>query len=197
MLEFSRHVLEALRQPLEEGRVVIARAARTAVFPARFMLVAAMNPCPCGFLGDDRRECRCTPQQVARYRHRLSGPVRDRIDLTVEIPALAPELLTGGAAGEPSGAVRTRVAAARDRQRDRFLDDGSRTNSDASSAALARVCTLDRAGERLLDTAVRRLTLSARGYDRVRKVARTIADLAAAERIEADHVAEALQFRVP
>src|SRR5205823_4361758 len=112
MLEFSRHVLEVLRQPLEEGLVVIARAARTATFPARFMLVGAMNPCPCGFLGDPTRDCRCTPPQIARYRDRLSGPLRDRLDLTVDVPAVPPDALVDGDAGEPSSMVRRRVIAA-------------------------------------------------------------------------------------
>ncbi len=116
MLEFSRHVLEVLRQPLEEGRSTVARAARTAVFPARFMLVGAMNPCPCGFAGDPLRECRCTPLQIARYRDRLSGPLRDRLDLTVEVPALPPEIARRRGGGESSAAVRARVVAARERQ---------------------------------------------------------------------------------
>src|SRR5712691_5005348 len=122
MLEFSRHVLEVLRQPLEEGHVTIARAVRTATFPARFMLVGAMNPCPCGYLGDPHRECRCTPQHIARYRDRLSGPLRDRLDLTVEVPALPPDVLGPGPAGEASEPVRQRVAAARQRQQQRYAN---------------------------------------------------------------------------
>ena len=140
MLEFSRHVLEVLRQPLEEGRVTIARAARTAVFPARFMLVGAMNPCPCGFAGDTRRECRCTPQQLARYRDRLSGPLRDRLDLTVEVPALPLEALSGGGAGEPSAAVRGRVVAARARQVARQAGDGIATNAELTPGLMAKHC---------------------------------------------------------
>ena len=151
LLEFSRHVLEVLRQPLEEGRVAIARAARTAVFPARFMLVAAMNPCPCGFNGDLQRECRCTPQQIARYRERLSGPLRDRLDLFVEVPALPVSALTAGEAGEASAAVRARVVAARRRQQARYADDGLRTNTELTPALMARYCGLDRPGVRLLD----------------------------------------------
>jgi magnesium chelatase family protein len=195
MLEFNRHVLEVLRQPLEEGRVTIARAARTAVFPSRFMLVAAMNPCPCGFLGDPHRECRCTPQQVARYRGRLSGPLRDRLDLTVEVPALPPSALAAGS-GEPSQSVRARVMLARERQRDRQIASGVRTNAELTSALLAQLCPLDSRAARLLDAAVARMALSARAFDRVRKVARTIADLEGAVDISADHVAEALQFRM-
>jgi magnesium chelatase family protein len=196
MLEFSRHVLEVLRQPLEEGHVTIARAARTAVFPARFMLVGAMNPCPCGFLGDTVRECRCTPQQIARYRDRLSGPLRDRLDLTVDVPALPPTALSTAAGGESSPIVRARVVAARHRQLERYADDGIRTNTELTPAQMGRYCALDANGRRLLDSALVRMQLSARGYDRVRKVARTIADMAGDERIAADHLAEALQFRM-
>jgi magnesium chelatase family protein len=196
MLEFSRHVLEVLRQPLEERTVTISRAARTAVFPARFMLVGAMNPCPCGYLGDALRECRCTPQQVARYRDKLSGPLRDRLDLSVEVPALPPDALTADASGEPSASVRARVIAAREIQCARYMHDGIRTNTDLTSPLLKRYCPLDRAGMRVLNAAVTRLSLSARAYDRVRKVARTIADLEGAESISADHLAEALQYRL-
>jgi magnesium chelatase family protein len=196
MLEFSRHVLEVLRQPLEERAVTIARAARTAVFPARFMLVGAMNPCPCGYLGDAVRECRCTPQQVSRYREKLSGPLRDRLDLSVEVPALPPEALTGDANGEPSAQVRARVVAARELQRLRYSEDGIRANADLTTQLMARYCSLDRAAVRVLNNAVTRLSLSARAYDRVRKVARTIADLDGTTAISADHLAEALQFRL-
>ena len=197
MPEFSRHVLEALRQPLEEGSVTVARAARTDVFPARFMLVGAMNPCPCGYLGDHVRPCRCTPQQIDRYRARLSGPLRDRMDLTVEVPALAPDVLADVAPGEGSPDVRARVVAARERQWQRYGPDGLRTNTDLTPSLMARYCTLDRGAARLLAAAAAKMALSARGYDRVRKVARTIADLAGADGIMVDHVAEALQFRMP
>jgi magnesium chelatase family protein len=196
MLEFSRHVLEVLRQPLEEGRVTVARAARTAVFPARFVLVGAMNPCPCGFAGDPVRECRCTPQQVAKYRDRLSGPLRDRLDLTVEVPALPAEALADRALGESSAAVAARVVAARERQRARYVSDGFRTNAELTPALMARYCACDGRGQTLLNSAAARLGLSARAYDRVRKVARTIADLAGDESTSADHLAEALQFRM-
>jgi magnesium chelatase family protein len=196
MLEFSRHVLEVLRQPLEEGRVAVARAARTAVFPARFMLVGAMNPCPCGFAGDPSRECRCPPQVMARYRDRLSGPLRDRLDLTVEVPALPLDALSSDAGGESSADVRARVVSARRRQAARYAEDGVFTNSELTSALMVRYCAIDRDAQRVLRSAMARLSLSARGYDRVRKVGRTIADLAGDERVGADHIAEALQFRM-
>jgi magnesium chelatase family protein len=224
MLEFTRHVLEVLRQPLEDGSVIVARAARTAVFPARFVLVGAMNPCPCGFATDPARECRCTPQQMARYRSRLSGPLRDRLDLTVDVPALPPDVLVALGApspgpargsgrdpsapaalessvgrattGESSVTVRERVVRARDRQSARYASDGLRTNAELTPTLMARHCGTDAAGRRLLESAVTRLMLSARGYDRVHKVARTIADLEGAENIHADHIAEALQFRM-
>jgi magnesium chelatase family protein len=196
MPEFNRSVLEVLRQPLEEGRVTIARAARTAVFPARFVLVAAMNPCPCGFLGDERRPCHCTPMQIARYRGRLSGPLRDRIDLIVDVPAVPVSAITDGAAGEPSAAVRGRVHAARTIQQARFGADGPRTNAALRGSTTAALCRPDPAGRALLRTAVERLGLSARGYDRVLKVGRTIADLAGSPGVAAEHVAEALQYRL-
>ncbi len=196
MPEFSRHVLEVLRQPLEEGKVTIARAARAAVFPARFVLVGAMNPCPCGFSGDPQHECRCTPPEIARYGARLSGPLRDRFDLTVDVPAIPPDVLGVSEGGESSSAIRARVVAARTRQRARYAADGLRANAELTPAVLDRDCRLDRAGLQLLNAAVTSLGLTARGYDRVRKVARTIADLAEAEAISADHVAEALTFRM-
>ncbi|HUR35855.1 MAG TPA: YifB family Mg chelatase-like AAA ATPase [Vicinamibacterales bacterium] len=195
MLEFARGALEVLRQPLEEGFVTIARAARSAVFPARFVLVGAMNPCPCGFAGDAIRECRCTPQQVARYTSRLSGPLRDRLDLTVDVPRLPPEMLGASTLAESSATIRQRVMAARERQRLRAAGAGASTNGALASADLRRSCALDAASLRLLRSAAERFGLSARGFDRVRRVARTIADLAACDEIAVDHVAEALQFR--
>ncbi len=196
MPEFDRRVLEVLRQPLEEGRVTIARAARTAVFPARFVLVAAMNPCPCGFSGDDRRACRCTPAQISRYRGRLSGPLRDRIDLIVEVPAVPVSAIAEAAPGEESAVVRERVCAARDRQQTRRPETGARTNAELRGRHATQICRPDGEGRDLLKRAVERFGLSARGYDRVLKVARTIADLCAAERVGGQHVAEALQYRL-
>jgi magnesium chelatase family protein len=195
MPEFSRHVLDVLRQPLEEGRITVARAARTVSFPARFVLVAAMNPCPCGFRGDPKRVCRCTPQQIARYRGRLSGPLLDRLDLVVEVQPVAVADLTGGPTGEPSGDVRRRVLAARERQLAR-PGRASRLNANLQGRSFDRACALDAAGQRLLERSAERLHLSARGFHRVLKVARTIADLAAAPQIAAEHVAEAVQYRI-
>jgi magnesium chelatase family protein len=195
--EFARHVLNALRQPLEEGTIRIARAAHTAVFPARFMLVAAMNPCPCGFQGDERRACRCTPQAIDRYRGRLSGPLRDRIDLGVWVPAVPFAALTEAAPGESSARVRQRVRAARDRQWARHGPAAaSPTNARLEGLALARHCSLDPSGVGVLDAASRRFHLSARSCHRLLRVARTIADLADAERIGVEHLAEAVQFRL-
>ena len=196
MPEFDRRVLEVLRQPLEDGCVTIARAARAAVFPARFVLVAAMNPCPCGFLGDERRPCRCTPQQVARYRGRLSGPLRDRLDLIVDVPAVPVSAITEDARGESSALVHERVRAAREVQQTRYGVDGPRTNAALRGSRVATLCRPDPAGRVLLRTAIDRLGLSARGYDRVLKVGRTIADLAGSPGVTAEHVAEALQYRM-
>jgi magnesium chelatase family protein len=160
---FDRRVLEVLGQPLEEGRVTIARAARTAVFPARFVLVAAMNPCPCGFAGDDRRPCRCTPAQISRYRGKLSGPLRDRIDLIVDVPAVPVGVIAESASGEESAVVRERVCAARARQQSRLPDSGARTNAGLRGRPATRLCRPDDAGRNLLKRAVERFGLSARG----------------------------------
>lgn len=196
MPEFDRRVLEVLRQPLEEGRVTIARAARTAVFPARFVLIAAMNPCPCGFFGDELRACRCTPAAVTQYRGRLSGPLRDRIDLIVEVPAVPIAAIADAVPGEPSASVRARVLAARHAQRVRYGTHGPRTNAELRGGAVSLHCQPGTKGRDLLLTAANRLGLTARGYDRLLKVARTIADLTGAERVEREHVAEALQYRL-
>jgi magnesium chelatase family protein len=193
MPEFSRHVLEVLRQPIEEGAVRIARAARTVTFPARFMLVGAMNPCPCGFYGDAVRVCRCTPQQIARYAARLSGPLRDRIDLTVPVAAMPARELTAATGGEPSAAIRARVVSCRERQQAR--DGAGVLNARLQGRRLRAATTLAGDAARMFEAALTRLTLTARGHDRVLRVARTIADLAGSDRIEADHLGEALQFR--
>jgi magnesium chelatase family protein len=191
MPEFSRHALEVLRQPLEEGVVRIARAARTATFPAAFMLVGAMNPCPCGYAGAAGRLCRCTPQQVDRYSSRLSGPLRDRIDLTVAVAALPPRELQEEADGESSAAIRERVVSARGRQ---LARDGV-LNARLDGRRLRRRVRVNGAARTLVEQALTKLSLSARGFDRFLRVARTIADLSASEEVEAEHLAEALQFR--
>jgi magnesium chelatase family protein len=193
--EFRRDVLEALREPLETGRVTIARAAGSLTFPARVQLVAASNPCPCGFLGDARRECRCTPPEVHRYRGRLSGPLLDRIDLQIEVPPVPYRDLARTDSGESSAAVAKRVAAARERQAQRLAGSGRRTNSELLPREVRRWCSPDREGDRLLELAVSRLALSARAVHRVLKVARTIADLEGADAVLARHVAEAIAYR--
>jgi magnesium chelatase family protein len=190
--EFDRRVLEVLREPLESGRIHISRAARQAQFPARFQLIAAMNPCPCGYLGDPQGRCRCTSDQVARYRARISGPLLDRIDLQLEVPRLAAERLTertGGA--EPSAAVRVRVEAARTRQMAR----AGVTNAALETGALEQHCALDEQGRQIITRAMQRLSLSGRAYHRILKVARTIADLAGSEAIGVAHLSEAIGYR--
>ena len=191
MPEFSRHVLEVLRQPLEEGSVRIARAARTSTFPASFMLIGAMNPCPCGFAGDELRPCRCTPQQIDRYVSRLSGPLRDRIDLSVSVRAVPPRDLHEESGAESSTSIRARVVAARERQLSR---DGV-LSARLEGRALRLCVRLDQPARRLLDKAIIKLALSARGFDRVLRVARTIADLDDSDAVSADHLGESLQFR--
>jgi magnesium chelatase family protein len=192
--EFARTGLEALREPLETGVVTISRAARQAVFPARFQLVAAMNPCPCGYQGAfaaTGKTCRCTPDAVARYQTRLSGPLLDRIDMQVEVPAVPGEQLLAGADGEASATVAARVAAARQRQ----LQRQGTPNAALDAGRIDAMCTLDAATSRLAQVAAQRLGWSGRGLHRALKVARTIADLAGAERIGTAHLAEALQLR--
>lgn len=189
--EFDRKVLEVLREPLESGKVTISRASRQADYPAEFQLVAAMNPCPCGFLGDPRGRCRCTPDQVARYRGKLSGPLLDRIDLQLDVPALREEEITMATPGEASASVRERVIAARARQMRRQ----GRANARLVGKELEQFCPLDGSAQALLKQAIARLGLSARAYHRVLKVARSIADLAGLEEIGAAHVAEAVQYR--
>ena len=193
MPEFDRRVLEALRQPIEEGRITVSRALRSLAFPARFVLVAAMNPCPCGYLGDPRRACKCTPQQTARYHNRLSGPLRDRIDLIVEVESVPITQLTEGPAGESSAAVRARVLAARERQLARR--SRARVNASLTGPELKKFAPLDAAGRRLLERSAERLHMSARAFHRVIRVSRTIADLAGVDAIALEHLGEALQYR--
>jgi magnesium chelatase family protein len=189
--EFDRDVLEALREPLETGRVSISRAARQALFPARFQLIAAMNPCPCGHCGDRSGRCRCTPERIARYRGRISGPLADRIDLKLEVPAPREAELVAPVAGESSATIRSRVEAARKLQ----IGRQAQPNALLGTKDIDRYCETDREGDQLLRHALARLLLSARGYHRVLRVARTIADLAGKSAIAAEHIAEAIQYR--
>jgi magnesium chelatase family protein len=191
--EFDRRVLEVLREPLENGHITISRAARQADFPARFQLVAAMNPCPCGYLGDPQGRCRCTADQVARYRGRISGPLLDRIDMHLEVPRLSPAELSGppDPAAETSVQVRERVQRAREQQ----IARAGCPNHALQGRDLERVCALDDAGRRLMEQAMQRLGLSARAFHRVLKVARTIADLAGEQAIGVRHLSEAIGFR--
>ncbi|MGA3007999.1 MAG: YifB family Mg chelatase-like AAA ATPase [Opitutaceae bacterium] len=193
--EFKRSALEVLRQPLEDGQVSISRSAGKVTLPCSFMLVAAMNPCPCGYLGDVRHSCRCSPVQIQRYRARISGPLLDRIDLHIEAPALSLTELRAEKPGEPSSALRARVQAARDRQRTRFAGTKVPCNARMTQTQLRKHCALDSTLGDLLQQAMEQLSLSARAYDRILKVARTIADLASAETIEAPHLLEAIQYR--
>ncbi|HNQ04726.1 MAG TPA: YifB family Mg chelatase-like AAA ATPase [Thiobacillaceae bacterium] len=189
--EFSRQALEVLREPLENGRITISRAARQSDFPARFQLVAAMNPCPCGYLGHPSGRCRCTPEQVARYRSRLSGPLLDRIDLHIEVPALPEAELTQAGAGEASMPTRARVSRAREAQ----VRRQGKPNAHLAGREVDLHCRAETAALELLKQAIRRLDLSARGYHRILRVARSIADLAGAETLSPAHVAEAVQYR--
>jgi magnesium chelatase family protein len=196
LAEFRRDTLEVMRQPMEDGLVTIARVTRTVTFPSRFTLAAALNPCPCGFFNDAHHDCLCSPLQISRYLAKISGPLLDRIDLQVEVPALSPEEIASTELGEPSAAIRDRVDAARAIQRERFRRSSAvQCNGDMTTRLMRRHCELDAPARRILEQALRRLGLSARAYDRVLKVARTIADLAGAERIESAHVAEAVQYR--
>ena len=189
--EFHRDVLEALREPLEEGRVVISRATGTTTFPANFMLVAAMNPCPCGFYGDPKRECRCSPNMITKYRNRISGPLLDRIDIHIEVPAVKYKEMAGEATGETSERVRQRVAVARAVQRDRL----GHANARLAPKEMKQHCRLDADCQELLKMAMTELNLSARAYDRILKVSRTIADLDSAPAIQSQHISEAIQYR--
>ena len=194
--EFQRSVLEVMRQPLEDGEVTIARAAASVTYPCRFMLVAAMNPCPCGYQTDPKRECRCSPTQITRYRSKISGPLLDRIDIHVEVPSIAYEQLTQLEKGESSSCIRKRVVRARKIQQERYKDQPStHCNANMRSKSLHQVCKMDPAAEQILRTAMADLNFSARAYDRILKVARTIADLDTADIILPQHISEAIQYR--
>jgi magnesium chelatase family protein len=195
--EFDRSVLEVLRQPLEDQKVTISRASMSLTFPASFMLAAAMNPCPCGFWNDPTRECRCSPLQIQRYVGRISGPLLDRIDIHIDVPAVKFRDLRGDAPPETDGSdtIRGRVIAARDRQRVRLEAEKIFSNSAMTPRMIRRYCTIDSASEQMLERAMTRLGLSARAYDRILKVSRTIADLEGSEEIRSAHVAEAVGYR--
>ncbi|MGB3329937.1 MAG: YifB family Mg chelatase-like AAA ATPase [Thermomicrobiales bacterium] len=193
--EFSTQTIEVLRQPLEDRRVTIARASGTIAFPANVTLVAAMNPCPCGFFGDPVRECRCSASAVTRYQKRISGPLLDRIDIHLDVPRIDYEHLADRRPGESSAVIRARVERARAIQRERFSQSDVLTNADMRPKDVQQFVMLDAAGEGLMKAAVRQLSLSARAYHRVLKLARTIADLAGSESVQTSHVAEALQYR--
>ncbi len=193
--EFKKSVLEVLRQPLEEGKVSISRALTTLEYPADFMLVASMNPCPCGYYGDQGRECTCSSYEIKRYLNKISGPLLDRIDIHLEVPRLEVDELTTYRQGESSQEIKERVIAARSRQSQRLEASSAEYNAEMGSAALEEYCSLQSGAEDLLTQAIERLQLSARGYDRILKLARTIADLEEADVISDEHIGEAIQYR--
>jgi len=194
--EFKRSTLEVLRQPLEDGRVTVSRAAGSMTFPAECMVVAAMNPCPCGYYGDPKRECRCSPKQVETYRNRISGPLLDRIDIHIEVPAVEYQQLASKQQGESSDSIRERIITAREVQRKRFVEHTRvRCNARMTSKQHRAFCRLTEDAEGLLQMAMTQLHLSARAYDRILKVARTIADLDNSELLTATHIGEAVQYR--
>ncbi|MBW1982512.1 MAG: ATP-binding protein, partial [Deltaproteobacteria bacterium] len=195
MPEFRKNVLEVLRQPMEDGRVTIARAATSITYPARFMAVAAMNPCPCGFYGDAKHQCQCTYVQIQRYRAKISGPLLDRLDIHVEVPAVEYQDLAKEEGGENSAVIRRRVNMARAVQQERFTGQKIYCNSQMPPGLLQEFCMLGKDSQQLLKTAIDRLGLSARAYNRILKIGRTIADLDSEEQIRAPHIAEAIQYR--
>jgi magnesium chelatase family protein len=193
--EFKKHVLEVLRQPLEDLKVTISRAATTLTYPSSFMLVAAMNPCPCGYYSDPKHPCRCSFQQIHRYRSKISGPLLDRIDIHVEVPAVPYKDLMRESNAEPSKEIRKRVAASREIQSDRFSRTRIFCNAQMSSRHIKKYCQIDAASRNLLESAIDKLGLSARAFNRILKIARTIADLQAAPNLQVDHISEAIQYR--
>jgi len=194
--EFKKNVIEVLRQPMENGNVTISRAAISILYPARFMLVAAMNPCPCGYLGDPVKECTCNLNEIMRYRSKISGPLFDRIDIVVEVSPVKYRELSGEYNGESSKDIQTRVIKAREIQLKRFKGKKINSNSQMSARDIRKYCKINSESSKILELAVDRLGLSARAYHRILKVARTIADLAGSENIEAPHISEAIQYRV-
>jgi magnesium chelatase family protein len=194
--EFNRRTLEVLRQPLEDGTVTIARALNSTTFPANFMLIAALNPCPCGYRGDSRRDCHCNPLQIERYMSKISGPLVDRIDIHIEVPAVPFRELSGGTPGTSSAEMRAQVRAARCRQASRFSGSRARYNADMSHRQTRQFCQLDEEGRNLLRAAMTEMGLSARAHDKILRVARTIADLDVSENIEHRHLNEAINYRM-
>jgi len=194
--EFKRSVLEVMRQPMEDRKVTISRARIAVDFPASFMLVASMNPCPCGFYNHPDKECSCLAGTVQKYLNRVSGPLLDRIDLHVEVTPVPFSELSQVEPGEPSNIIRQRVIKAREIQATRFLEDpGIYANAQMSNKSLVEICVLDNVGQQLLKVAMDKLSLSARAYDRILRVSRTIADLGCSEKILPEHLAEAIQYR--
>ncbi len=193
--EFKRNALEVLRQPLENGIVTVSRAVATVTYPAQFVLVSAMNPCPCGFWGDSRHQCTCTPSMVNRYRSKVSGPLMDRIDIHIDVPGVPYKELSQDYSGEKSQDIRIRVAEARQRQLNRFKEDRIFANGQMKTRHIKKYCRLSEDAHNLLDTAMQRLSLSARAYTRILKVSRTIADLESSDSIQSQHIAEAIQYR--
>jgi len=193
--EFKKHVLEVLRQPLEDGRVTISRALSSMTYPARVMLVSALNPCPCGYLGDPTHACSCSPRDVHRYRSRISGPLMDRIDIHIEVPAVKYRDLADRTDSESSEAIAKRVEASRELQRERFKGTKVHCNAQMTPRLIRKHCELNTAGNRLLELVTDRLGLSARSYNRILKVARTIADLENSANILEQHLSEAVQYR--
>jgi magnesium chelatase family protein len=193
--EFPRSVLEALRQPLEDGTVFISRAQGSLEFPARFILIAAQNPCPCGYLGDETKDCICSPTEIIRYRKRISGPILDRIDIHLEVPRIKYKKMVDETKNESSKKIRRRVEAARRRQNLRFHKMAIKMNAEMGIREIKKFCAVGKESERLLESAMERLGLSARGYHRTLKIARTIADLNHSKIIKTEHIAEALSYR--
>ncbi|CCQ91093.1 fragment of putative ATP-dependent protease, Mg chelatase-related protein (part 2), partial [Nitrospina gracilis 3/211] len=193
--EFKRNALEVLRQPMEDRQVCISRASGSLTFPTGFMLVAAMNPCPCGYRTDPKRECQCTPPQIKKYVSRISGPMMDRIDIHIQVPAVEYKDLASNTVGEPSSVLRQRVQKARVRQLQRFSSAKIFSNASMSSKQIKTHCPLDAASQKIMSTAIDKMGMSARAHDRILKVARTIADLAGDNAVAAEHIAEAIQYR--